>query len=166
MRWSMGDLAGLVENGSNASSKIKQLPLKVTGGLVPWTSRGGFSGMWEMIVSWWDVSGSIQLQRRSCCVILGHVLFLLCTSHVRPSAVEISRKGLAGRREKKKAGFVPPALQAAKRGHLLFFLGHWSSHHLQLKHGLDLFMEDGHGFWLCLAIHWEPTSLQMGNNVF
>lgn len=109
----MGDLAGLVGKGSHASSKIKQLPLKVIGDLVPWTSRGSFSGTWET-VSRWDVSGSIQLQRQSC-VILRHVLFSLCTSDVRPCAVETSRKGLAGRREKENAVFVPPALQAAKR---------------------------------------------------
>lgn len=79
----MGDLAGLVGKGSHASSKIKQLPLKVTGDLVPWTSKGGFGGTWER-VSGWNVSGSIQLQRWSCCIILKNVLFSPRTSDVRP----------------------------------------------------------------------------------
>lgn len=109
----MGDLAELVGKGSHASSKTKHLPLKVTGDLLPWTSRGSFSGTWEMI-SRWDVSGSIQLQRWSCCVIFRHILYSLCTSDVRLCAVESSGKRLAGRREKEDVGSVPPVLHAAK----------------------------------------------------
>jgi len=56
----MGDIAELVGKGNHASLKIKQLCLKVTGDLVPWTSRSGLSGTWEILPRW-DVSGSVQL---------------------------------------------------------------------------------------------------------
>lgn len=43
--------------------------------------------------------------------------------------------------------------------------GH-KTHHLHLKLVSGLLVEGGYGFWLCLTLLWEPTSLQMGNNVF
>lgn len=96
-----------VGKGSHASSKVMQIPLKVT------LSHGLRGFQWDMRVSLWDVPGSGQLQTQSC-VTLRDVLFSLCTSDERPCVVQTSRKVLAGRREIENAVFVPPALPAAK----------------------------------------------------
>lgn len=93
--------------GIHASSKVKQIPLKVT------LSPGLRAFLWDMRVSLWDVPGSGQLQTQSC-VTLRDVLLSLCTSDERPCDAQTSKKAVAGRREMGNAVFVPPALPAAK----------------------------------------------------
>lgn len=161
----VGDLAELVGKGSHASSKIKQLPLKVTRDIVPWTSREHFSETWEM-VSRWDISGSIHLQRWSCCVILRCILFSLRLRCQALCCTDLQEK-VGWKKREGKCRFCSSCPTCSQTcGHLLIFLGPWSSDPLWLKYAIDLFVEDGCVFWLCLAIHWKPTSLQMRNDGF